>query len=97
MKETIWIQLMMGTVMCAFLWASYYHLSFFIHFSLLILHYISSAIFAAISAARPRADVAYCIHALARRLAKTRNWAVRVLSQILSTIFSMKHEEIDFS
>ncbi|KAL0916580.1 hypothetical protein M5K25_014106 [Dendrobium thyrsiflorum] len=34
------------------------------------------AIFLAISAARPRADVAYCIHALARRLAKTHNWAV---------------------
>ncbi|XP_074559359.1 LOW QUALITY PROTEIN: putative clathrin assembly protein At5g35200 [Curcuma longa] len=33
-------------------------------------------IFSAISAARPRADVAYCIHALARRLAKTQNWAV---------------------
>ncbi|KAG6533005.1 putative clathrin assembly protein At5g35200 [Zingiber officinale] len=33
-------------------------------------------IFSAISAARPRADVAYCIHALARRLTKTQNWAV---------------------
>lgn len=30
----------------------------------------------AISATRPRADVAYCIHALARRLSKTHNWAV---------------------
>nr|CAB3464558.1 unnamed protein product [Digitaria exilis] len=29
---------------------------------------------AATSIARPRADVAYCIHALSRRLAKTRNW-----------------------
>lgn len=28
------------------------------------------------SAMRPRADVAYCIHALARRLAKTHNWTV---------------------
>lgn len=28
----------------------------------------------ATSAIRPRADVAYCIHALSRRLAKTRNW-----------------------
>ncbi|CAA2982746.1 clathrin assembly At5g35200 [Olea europaea subsp. europaea] len=36
------------------------------------------AIFAAISATRPRADVAYCIHALARRLSKTHNWAVCV-------------------
>jgi hypothetical protein len=33
-------------------------------------------IVAATSLARPRADVAYCIHALARRLAKTRNWIV---------------------
>ncbi|XP_038987677.1 putative clathrin assembly protein At5g57200 isoform X2 [Phoenix dactylifera] len=31
-------------------------------------------ILAATSMARPRADVAYCIHALARRLAKTHNW-----------------------
>ncbi|AQK91922.1 Putative clathrin assembly protein [Zea mays] len=31
---------------------------------------------AATSITRPRADVAYCIHALARRLAKTRNWIV---------------------
>ncbi|KAK8936141.1 putative clathrin assembly protein [Platanthera zijinensis] len=34
------------------------------------------AIFFAISASRPRADVAYCIHALAKRLSKTHNWAV---------------------
>lgn len=33
-------------------------------------------IFMATSAIRPRADVAYCIHALARRLAKTHNWTV---------------------
>jgi hypothetical protein len=33
-------------------------------------------IVAATSITRPRADVAYCIHALARRLAKTRNWIV---------------------
>eukprot|EP00850_Spirogloea_muscicola_P004161 SM000017S02901 [mRNA] locus=s17:991946:997058:+ [translate_table: standard] len=33
-------------------------------------------IFAATSAARPRADVAYCIHALAKRLSKTQNWTV---------------------
>ena len=35
-----------------------------------------TAIFAATSVARPRADVAYCIHALARRVEKTHNWAV---------------------
>ena len=33
-------------------------------------------IFLATSTIRPRADVAYCIHALARRLAKTHNWTV---------------------
>ncbi|XP_074588168.1 putative clathrin assembly protein At2g01600 [Curcuma longa] len=33
-------------------------------------------IFAATSITRPRSDVAYCIHALARRLAKTHNWTV---------------------
>lgn len=31
------------------------------------------------SAIRPRADVQYCLHALARRLAKTRNWTVRFI------------------
>ncbi|XP_076954958.1 putative clathrin assembly protein At5g35200 [Bidens hawaiensis] len=41
------------------------------------------AIFAAISASRPRADVAYCIHALARRLSKTHNWAVALKTLIL--------------
>ncbi|CAL9117624.1 unnamed protein product [Musa textilis] len=41
------------------------------------------AIFFAISAARPRADVAYCIHALARRLAKTHNWAVALKTLIV--------------
>lgn len=41
------------------------------------------AIFYAISAARPRADVAYCIHALARRLAKTHNWAVALKTLIV--------------
>jgi hypothetical protein len=38
------------------------------------------AIFMAISATRPRADVAYCIHALARRLSRTHNWAVMAFS-----------------
>ena len=38
------------------------------------------AIFAADSATRPRADVAYCINALAKRLAKTHNWAVYICS-----------------
>ncbi|PKA47860.1 Putative clathrin assembly protein [Apostasia shenzhenica] len=41
------------------------------------------AIFLAVSAARPRADVAYCIHALARRLSKTRNWAVALKTLIV--------------
>ncbi|KVI11700.1 AP180 N-terminal homology (ANTH) domain-containing protein [Cynara cardunculus var. scolymus] len=37
----------------------------------------------AISATRPRADVAYCIHALARRLSKTHNWAVALKTLIV--------------
>ncbi|KAB2620812.1 clathrin assembly protein [Pyrus ussuriensis x Pyrus communis] len=41
------------------------------------------AIFAAVSATRPRADVAYCIHALARRLAKTHNWAVALKTLVV--------------
>ncbi|XP_055805348.1 putative clathrin assembly protein At5g57200 isoform X2 [Solanum dulcamara] len=40
-------------------------------------------IFAATSVSRPRADVAYCIHALSRRLAKTRNWIVALKSLIV--------------
>ncbi|GLT97926.1 hypothetical protein SLE2022_154680 [Rubroshorea leprosula] len=37
----------------------------------------------ATSAVRPRADVAYCIHALARRLAKTSNWTVALKTLIV--------------
>lgn len=40
-------------------------------------------ILAATSAIRPRADVAYCIHALARRLAKTHNWTVALKTLIV--------------
>ncbi|CAL9167864.1 unnamed protein product [Musa hybrid cultivar] len=40
-------------------------------------------ILAATSITRPRADVAYCIHALARRLAKTRNWTVALKTLIV--------------
>ncbi|XP_021292853.1 putative clathrin assembly protein At2g01600 [Herrania umbratica] len=40
-------------------------------------------IFIATSAIRPRADVAYCIHALARRLAKTHNWTVALKTLIV--------------
>ncbi|KAJ8770089.1 hypothetical protein K2173_010134 [Erythroxylum novogranatense] len=35
------------------------------------------------SASRPRADVAYCIHVLSRRLAKTRNWTVALKTLIV--------------
>ncbi|KAF5742013.1 hypothetical protein HS088_TW09G00052 [Tripterygium wilfordii] len=57
------------------------------------------AIFAAISATRPRADVAYCIHALARRLSKTHNWAVAlktmiVIHRALREVDPTFHEEI---
>ncbi|CAN6336913.1 unnamed protein product [Urochloa humidicola] len=38
---------------------------------------------AATSIARPRADVAYCIHALSRRLAKTRNWIVALKTLVV--------------
>ncbi|KAJ8767446.1 hypothetical protein K2173_017490 [Erythroxylum novogranatense] len=37
----------------------------------------------ATSVIRPRADVAYCIHALAKRLAKTRSWIVAVKALIV--------------
>ncbi|XP_057778844.1 putative clathrin assembly protein At5g57200 [Salvia miltiorrhiza] len=40
-------------------------------------------ILAAISANRPRADVGYCIHALCRRLSKTRNWIVAIKTLIV--------------
>ncbi|XP_073032426.1 LOW QUALITY PROTEIN: putative clathrin assembly protein At5g57200 [Primulina eburnea] len=40
-------------------------------------------IFAAVSISRPRADVAYCIHALSRRLGKTRNWIVAIKTLIV--------------
>ncbi|KAI0492492.1 hypothetical protein KFK09_026765 [Dendrobium nobile] len=40
-------------------------------------------IFIATSVARPRADIAYCIYALAKRLAKTRNWVVAVKTLIV--------------
>lgn len=35
------------------------------------------------SVLRPRADVAYCLHALARRLAKTHNWTVALKTLIV--------------
>ncbi|XP_074586779.1 putative clathrin assembly protein At5g57200 [Curcuma longa] len=40
-------------------------------------------IFAATSVVRPRADVAYCIYALGRRLSKTRNWTVAMKTLIV--------------
>ncbi|KAL7239663.1 hypothetical protein ACSBR2_005536 [Camellia fascicularis] len=57
------------------------------------------AIFAAISATRPRADVAYCIHALSRRLSKTHNWAVAlktliVIHRALREVDPTFHEEL---
>ncbi|XP_019150627.1 PREDICTED: putative clathrin assembly protein At5g35200 isoform X2 [Ipomoea nil] len=57
------------------------------------------AIFADISATRPRADVAYCIHALARRLSKTHNWAVAlktliVIHRALREVDPTFHEEL---
>ncbi|KAJ1400631.1 Phosphoinositide-binding clathrin adaptor, domain 2 [Sesbania bispinosa] len=40
-------------------------------------------IFYATSAHQPRADVAYCIHALSKRLSKTRNWIVAIKTLIV--------------
>ncbi|KAG5101645.1 hypothetical protein JHK84_046614 [Glycine max] len=40
-------------------------------------------IFYATSAHQPRADVAYCIHTLAKRLSKTRNWIVAIKTLIV--------------
>ncbi|KAK6146754.1 hypothetical protein DH2020_020623 [Rehmannia glutinosa] len=40
-------------------------------------------ILVATSAIRPRADVAYCIHAFARRLTKTHNWTVALKTLIV--------------
>ncbi|XP_042000757.1 putative clathrin assembly protein At2g01600 [Salvia splendens] len=40
-------------------------------------------IMAVTSAMRPRVDVAYCVHALSRRLAKTHNWTVALKTLIV--------------
>ena len=40
-------------------------------------------IFYATSAHQPRADVAYCIHTLSKRLSKTRNWIVAIKTLIV--------------
>ncbi|KAL5771563.1 hypothetical protein ACOSP7_015717 [Xanthoceras sorbifolium] len=40
-------------------------------------------IYSATSVIRPRADVAYCIHALAKRLSKTKNWIVALKTLIV--------------
>lgn len=40
-------------------------------------------VFIATSASRPRADVAYCLQALARRLTKTHNWTVALKALIV--------------
>ncbi|KAL0344910.1 UNVERIFIED_CONTAM: putative clathrin assembly protein [Sesamum radiatum] len=40
-------------------------------------------IFAAVAISCPRADVGYCIHALSRRLAKTRSWIVAIKTLIV--------------
>ncbi|XP_047327157.1 putative clathrin assembly protein At5g35200 [Impatiens glandulifera] len=57
------------------------------------------AIIASISSTRPRADVAYCINGLARRLSKTRNWAVAlktliVIHRALKETDQTFHEEL---
>lgn len=52
---------------------------------------VVAEIVAATSIARPRADVAYCIHALSRRLAKTRNW---IVSATLSSMFIISFDVV---
>ncbi|CAD6335536.1 unnamed protein product [Miscanthus lutarioriparius] len=42
-----------------------------------------AAIFAATSSSRPLTDVSYCVHALAKRLSKTRNWVVALKTLIV--------------
>ena len=74
------LSLSQSIFLCAY---SLYFISkiLFVLFSFLI------EIFFATSVARPRADVAYCIHALARRLAKTRNWIVTSSSSFIDLAF----------
>ncbi|KAG6434104.1 hypothetical protein SASPL_105726 [Salvia splendens] len=48
-------------------------------------------ILAAISANRPRADVGYCIHALCRRLSKTRNWIMQSKTRFLNGEQLLEH------
>ncbi|KAL4303623.1 hypothetical protein GQ457_10G029980 [Hibiscus cannabinus] len=57
------------------------------------------AIFASVSATKPRADVAYCIHSLARRLSRTHNWVVAlktlmVIHRALREVDPTFHEEV---
>lgn len=46
-----------------------------------------SEILEAVSASRPRADVAYCIQSLAKRLAKTHSWTVCPLITLVIFMF----------
>jgi hypothetical protein len=43
-------------------------------------------IFSSLSPSKPRSEVAYCIHSLARRLNQTNNWAVCSSSSLLIII-----------
>jgi hypothetical protein len=55
---------------------------------------VAAAIFAATSSSRPLTDVSYCVHALAKRLSKTRNWVVRTpLPAIASSPIDLMHKE----
>lgn len=49
--------------------------------------FVSSAILHAVSASRPRAEVAYCIHGLAKRLSKAHSWKVYGPSEHLVAVF----------
>lgn len=58
-------------------------------------------ILGAVSGSRPRADVAYCIHALKKRLAKTHSWVVAlktliVIHRALREVDNSFFEELSF-
>lgn len=49
-----------------------------------VLYFFLVEILLATTYARPRSDIAYCIHALSKRLTKTRNWIVIFFLSFLS-------------
>lgn len=54
---------------------------------------VVAAIFLATSSSRPRADVTYCIHVLARRIAKTHTWTVSRSTLLVFVICCLSEKE----